>query len=285
MSSSTAASITTRVYVIVHYEDSFGDRRVLLGREAVLHKSALVDMRAELGNLEAHEATSQRERFRAALNSNKSVIYEDGKVRFRGPWNRGRNFGGVLLIGRASLAGGKAERGESERDAAIRECVEELRLPRQLLVNETAAGLLVEVHKDTTPANGYSRAEVRLYYALDLDKLSGQLPDLAEALSPDVLVREFAQRAADGNDGQEKTELLDEALDSCIARMESGLDDGERATMRSELDVLADEFCRIVNANTTTAKTALVNELLSFQESRTIETQLTALKAFRDFPL
>lgn len=270
----SSAPPRVRVYVIVHFERD-GKRRVLLGREAVLHGTALNDMRTEL-NQDNANARSQRSYLRKLINEHQRIVYDDGKLKAKGPWHRGRNFGGVLLIGRLSLAGGMVEDNEDERVAAIRECVEELRLPAALLGNSEARALLQLVHEHRTDAP----AEIRRYFSLDLDALAEQTPDLA--LDPADLVAGFANRAAFGHDGKEKVELEDIELSECIARMDGGLADTERDFMMRELETLAAEVCRIVGVTANEAQTTLRDNLFEFQEKRSVAPQVEALKTFRD---
>ena len=254
-----------RAYVIVYLaRPSTGKRAYLLGLESVIHPRARAEMREKLAKPSAH---SQREHLKQLILDDKPplVATKGGRIAGHGPW-QGGNFGGTLLIGRAALFGGRVQRGEAVKDCAVRELVEELRLPTSLLSDETARTAL-------TDALDYIGAEAvpqgHHYFSLNLSDERLQANDaVREACTLDAIVINFTLDATTNADRVEKRalKLVDER--EFIDALRYGPTSEDLMVIERDVTDLARELCDILDI--AEMPRSLVNHLVAYQRSRSL---------------
>jgi len=283
----------SRVYTIVHYHSPVdGSMRFLLGIESVLHRKALAEMRERLG-APGRGASHQRGVMRALLAAGEPVLGAGGSVRAHGPF-AGLNFGGVLLIGRPALAGGRVERTDpTPEHAALRELVEEMRLPLELLdVAELRTAALMrlvplgDIERPRRP-NATGAPVIERYFSLDLDALRsdiGRAGDMlsptADLLSPAAILAEFFSDEFESELDAERAEkrgMLDLSPDEFVAELAGPLRERDRAEIRAEVGKLRNHlavalFCDVPDS--------FVDELVEFQASRRLDNQAEMARRF-----
>jgi len=272
------SSSVARVYTLVYSADpETGRRRHLLGIEAVVHGRARREM---IDTLMRPTCRSQRVRLKQLIADGRAVLQpRTGRIASQGPW-RGGNFGGTLLVGRAALAGGRIAHGENAAGAAVRELVEELRLPREILADKTlfTKMQLALSHVCDSPTPG--RLGIERFYSLDLDAVRGTSRRLGELLSAGKIVRRFdpGADAPDDADAAEKraVRIVDE--DELVRCLEDGPTDEDVAVIRAEVAELARELCEVLGISL--VPESLVQCLVDYQTARRIPTHADAARMF-----
>ena len=157
----------TRAYVAL-VDNSKNRCIVINGREVAVHQRAL------------EETVESPSKLRALASDLAKARYRD--------WTKNKTVNGILLIGRSAFAGGRMERGESAKDAAIREVAEEMRV--QL------------THDDLMPLSSF---EDKVFFIAYLDPKLAEQPFLetvekrsAEYVSPAKLI-ELVERPDDAD--------------------------------------------------------------------------------------
>ena len=156
--------MSIRAYIIPHFQDADGTTKVILGKESVVSGLAVWDLAR---TMEDPRAARQFTKIKRNVANGDSFLWPNGAPVERGPW-RGRNFGGILLIGRPAFAGGRVERGESLADGAARELVEEYKLSPGLLAPGRRQRITRHLRR-LQVVEDRQRGRTETYYTLDLD--------------------------------------------------------------------------------------------------------------------
>lgn len=266
-----------RAYIILHFKDSKNKTHVLIGRESVVHQKALEEMQQLLSS---DNANKQREQMREQLSRGNKMIEEGGRIVSRGPW-RGGNFGGLLLIGRSSLPGGRAERcDKTETDTAVRELVEEFRLPNFILEDEGAKNKIGALLKQLCEFKQNRRHEI--YYTLDLDEVRKELP---EFLKPYEIMTNFQIELENApSNSLEKWSIFTCAASEMEKEFADELSEAYEMRMKDQLKDLALHICNTINVKYSKDKAVkhLVKEMLRFQKARTMTNAKNVARLFAE---
>lgn len=290
-----------RVYIFPTFTDKLSnERRVLLGREEVLHLKALWEMRTILSK---HRAQRQCAHLKSLLEKSMPVLDRTtGRVLGNGPF-QGGNFGGVLLIGRPAPAGGRVEKSDASiEEAGIREMVEEFRIEARLLEDKEIVQLIKDkLELVCTIDRPASQGVVEHYYTLDIDSFVGT--DVLKYLDPEDIVDLFdcpSLVSADDDDNDkepapapsaaesnleaaraEKRSVYAVPLSELKAQFGDRLGEEDRIYMLRKLELLAATVCELVQAAGCEKECA--RQLLAFQESRNMRTAAIAADKLAEF--
>ncbi len=284
-------------YVIVHFNAPNGQRQVLLGKEAVISPKALSIFKSHLRRAGKNQETKTqfKEIFDLIVSEQITAVNGALQLQHKQPWAPGRNLSGILLIGRAALAGGHIERNESAKNAALRELIEEYGIDDSLLTPEVKNKLrtqLKEVHRCSyTTVKNKNRTEV--FYSLDLDALT----PLQEGLTAANLIAHFdslktssvselwGKRITKKQLFLDKRKLFVIDAEKLANYFQSGMDEEDKVVNHREIGCLCQLICDELNklfdpVNCSAKPDFLVKKLLEHQESRLIDTHLEAAKKF-----
>lgn len=274
-----------RVYLIMHKRDRVsGKTRVLLGKERFVHLKALQEMQTKLG-AKNHSAERQRTMLRSLLRGKQPFLNDKGQCKVYGPW-AGGNFGGVLLIGRTALPGGRVEASDESVEAAlVRELSEEYQIHHESVWGHS----FKKTKQALKPLIQVQRGRVlEHYYTLDVEDLragrEGDAQDLRESRAlHNALDLETVELNFDEGDAScEKRSLIICDEEELVAHFGDELREDDEKLMVVALEDLARKLCRQVLGmnNETECEAHVVSELLRFQRSRNMRTAKQACEAF-----
>lgn len=282
-----------RVYTFIKFTDKTEKDtpklKIILGKEAVLHIKALCEMR---DTLSMPNAKKQCETIKAQLQQHQPIINEQGRPIARGPW-QGGNFGGVLLIGRPALPGGRVEDDDVDvPHAALRELIEEFRISPLIMEDSTLREMVLsQFQLVCTIERPNSRGIVEHYYQLDLDIFVGTT--LEQYLNSQDIIGLFSvsRLINDDNDDNDNEKLLTRiaasmekqslycvSLDKLKEQFGDELLADDENFMRPNLETLAKEVCALVGAKGCEEECA--RQLMEFQKSRNMRTAFEAADQF-----
>ena len=279
-----------RVYTIVYFDDDdSGNRRYLVGTEAVLHNKALAEMSERLSDLQS----TQRKEIATALRDGEPIIdSKNGRILSRGAW-LGGNAGGVLLIGRPALFGGRVEKHETPLAAVAREVMEEMRVPLAMIDGDADARAELEncfEHVCDLQRPGGNRRSPPIaerYFALDLKRVQNVndsalrqafvLANLLLAFAPQVV--DDARDSDAPADTLEKVALQGLDAKSFVQSLDGAPCAQDVARIRSEAERFGRMLCDAVGVDGDVPNT-FVQQVVDFQMQRRIPNHVAAARAF-----
>lgn len=238
-----------RVYTFLHFKGEDGGTRVILGKEQALHPGALDEMRDILGNF-----PSQCESMKKCLENGQDLIDENGRPLCMGQWSGG-NFGGILLIARSALPGGRVEKTETVEEAAIREMVEEYG------INPCVKSRYFRFAQVCCIRRPRSNIE-EVYLSLDLDEHFSKELDENDLMAPKSILA--------GGPTDEKRSIFSVPLSDLVKEFDDEITEGDLVFLDGEIEKLSNEFCALVGAQG--YEEAVKKKLLDFQIKRHMHT-------------
>lgn len=225
-----------RAYVIAYFLHK-GKMFCMSGRENCIHSKALREL---------------RERDVKGIKIDEKGADPSNQV--------GKNLGGVLLIGRTALPGGRVDKSESFADAAIRELAEEFAFDKDKL--NSAWLEVIDEHPIV-----FEGSECR-FYAMNLACLWPK-----DTNKEAELHCSWFDGTADDKRGLEIVEI------DTLAEKLASADASDIAFIQDEMELLA----KMLEPDSEEAQQKLADSLVHFQLGRSLQHQVDAVLRFRDY--
>jgi ADP-ribose pyrophosphatase YjhB (NUDIX family) len=239
-----------RAYVVVWFRDeSSGETMVLNGRETAIYEAAFARVAAD-----RHRHAAMYD----VVRKGQLLLVADGANHRLG---LGRNFSGLLMIGRSALSGGRVDAGETAEEGAVRELLEECSVQA-------------------------SPQDLRPLFVDDASNSSFFTLDLRTVVPPDESVPEWAGRHVAGFVPTSDKRCLEVVSPQEMAALVAATDAADRTYIAEQMTGLAERFCAMLSASLArpaipaAAVAKLASDLTAFQVGRVLPTNVDALNRF-----